>query len=84
MNKIIKPGDCVFVNDVGLLLMQKFAPKGSNPNNIGIVEEIIDDDTVIVNFPIGNEKMADHSQSAPYTLKDLVKTKTPKWLSELI
>lgn len=81
--KEIKIGDTVMVLDAGLLMLQRFAPKGSNPNNIGIVESI-DEDLIIVNFPIGKEKISKHSQAAPYPFRDVRKIETPEWLKKLL
>lgn len=61
----LKVGDKVLVLDQGLLMLQQFAPKGSKPNNHGFVSEIIGD-TILVEFPIGDDDIKDHSQVAPY------------------
>ena len=61
----IKKGDLVQVDDPGLRMLQQFAPPGSAPNNVGVVD-YIDNDLVFILFPNG-----DHSQLAPYS-KDLV------------
>lgn len=62
----LKVGDKVRVMDQGLLRMQKFAPPGARPNNEGVVSEILEDDEVVVDFPIGDDDPSKHSQSAPY------------------
>lgn len=59
-------GDPVEVNDPGLAMIAKFAPEGSPPNNHGYVHEIWEDGTILVNFPIGDDDMDEHSQVAPY------------------
>lgn len=66
MTKDLKVGDKVRVNDPGLLMMQKFAPPGSKPNNEGVVADIWEDGTIEVNFPIGDDDPEEHSQAAPY------------------
>ena len=60
------PGDIVEVMDPGLLALQKFAPKGARPNNIGIIQEVMDDGDLLIAFPIGDAPMSEHSQVAPY------------------
>jgi len=59
-------GDKVVVNDPGLLMLQKFAPRGSPPNNIGYIKEIWDYGDYLIEFPIGNDPIEKHSQVAPY------------------
>jgi hypothetical protein len=59
----LKVGDKVVVMDPGLLMLQKFAPKGAKPNNVGIVSEIWEDGDILVEFPL---KGKGHSQVAPY------------------
>lgn len=69
----IEEGDKVMVIDSGLLMLQKFAPKNSRPNNVGWVEEVCEDGkTILVKFPIGDDDPREHSQVAPYP-KELVK-----------
>lgn len=68
----LKKGDKVRVMDRGLLMLQQFAPKGAKPNNEGIVKEI-DEDTVYVAFPIGDEDPDEHSQLAPYPINVCIK-----------
>jgi hypothetical protein len=62
--KTLKVGDKVEVMDRGLLMLQQFAPKGAKPNNHGVVSEIWEDGTVLVEFPIGDNPK--HTQVAPY------------------
>ena len=66
----IKVGDAVEVMDPGLLMMQQFAPPGAKPNNRGYVQELNYGDTtdVLVEFPIGDDPMDEHSQVAPYPM----------------
>ena len=59
-------GDKVRVMDQGLLMLQRFAPPGAKPNNEGIVTEILEDGDLMIEFPIGDDDPAVHSQVAPY------------------
>jgi hypothetical protein len=63
-------GEYVGVADQGLLMIQKFAPKNSFPNNYGKVEELWDDGKVLISFPLKDENgklgYDKHSQVAPY------------------
>lgn len=72
MSTELKKGDKVRVMDRGLLMLQQFAPKGSKPNNEGFVDEV-DEDTIYVAFPIGDAKIDEHSQLAPYPKNICVK-----------
>jgi len=69
--KTLELGDKVVVNDPGLLslynVMKKFDPKAKLENK-GWVDEIMDDGTIMVKFPIGNDDPDEHSQIAPYPL----------------
>ena len=67
MENNLKVGDKVQVLDQGLLMLQKFAPHGAKPNNHGVIAEI-EDDTVKVEFPIGDDDPEEHSQIAPYPI----------------
>ncbi len=58
-----KIGDPVLVLCDGLAMLRKFNPK---PNHHGWVQEIWDDGTIIVEFPIGDDDPNEHSQVAPY------------------
>jgi len=61
-------GDCVVVNDPGLLQLQAIMGKicsGYMPNNIGWIHEIWDDE-YLIEFPIGKDNPNEHSQVAPY------------------
>ena len=44
MKEELKVGDPVLVIDQGLLMLQKFAPKNSFPNNYGRISEILEKD----------------------------------------
>lgn len=66
MNTELKVGDKVRVMDQGLIMLQRFAPLGSKPNNEGVVAEILEDGMVEINFPIGDDDPEEHSQAAPY------------------
>lgn len=66
MNNKLKVGDKVRVMDQGLLMLQKFAPPGSKPNNEGVVSEIMEDGDLLIEFPIGDDDPEKHSQAAPY------------------
>ena len=68
----LKPGVWVAVMDQGLLMLQQFAPPGSKPNNVGRIKEIAPDGQFVIEFPIGNDKMSEHSQIAPYPKSLLV------------
>lgn len=63
MKQELKIGDEVDVMDEGLLMLQKFAPKGAKPNNRGKISDIWADGTIEVEFPLDGEN---HSQVAPY------------------
>ena len=67
-NKLEK-GDKVIVLDQGLMMlyntMKQFDPN-AKPNNQGWVEDLEDDGTVMVKFPIGDDDPDEHSQIAPY------------------
>lgn len=66
MNNELKVGDKVRVMDQGLLMLQKFAPKGANPNNEGVISEVLEDGDLMIEFPIGDDDPKEHSQVAPY------------------
>lgn len=52
----LQVGDKVRVMDKGLLMLQKFAPPGAKPNNEGIVQEIMEDGALLIEFPIGAQE----------------------------
>ncbi len=52
--------------DQGLIMLQKFAPPGAKPNNEGRVSEILEDGDLLIEFPIGDDDIEEHSQVAPY------------------
>ncbi len=74
----LKVGDAVEVMDPGLIMLQKFAPPGAKPNNRGYVYELNygDDNDVLVEFPIGDDPMDEHSQVAPYPMSMIRRRKT--------
>jgi len=71
MTRVFKVGDPVEVLDPGLAqlrgLLASFGGKSkAMPNNHGWVYEILDNDEIMVEFPIGNDDPDEHSQVAPY------------------
>jgi hypothetical protein len=73
MAKGLQVGDYVTVMDRGLLALQRFAPPGALPNNIGKVSELLEDDELIIEFPIGGDLTYAHSQVAPYPRSACIK-----------
>lgn len=73
MKEKLKVGDKVRVMDAGLLMLQKFAPKGAKPNNEGTVSEILEDGDLMIEFPIGDDDPKKHSQIAPYPAEICIK-----------
>ena len=69
----LQVGDKVRVMDEGLIMLQKFAPPGAKPNNEGVVNEILEDGDVMVEFPIGGDDPDEHSQVAPYPVEICIK-----------
>lgn len=67
----LKIGDPVEVLDDGLAMLRALMPD-QPPNNLGIVAEIWDDGTVLVEFPLSGEE---HNQVAPYP-RDMVRKLT--------
>ena len=65
MSKKFEVGDKVLVNDEGLAMLRKFG--APNDNHHGIVAEIWDDGTILVEFPINKGTSEEHSQVAPYS-----------------
>ena len=69
MKTELKVGDKVEVYDIGLMqlhsIMKQFQPN-AKPNNLGWVDEIMSDGTIMVLFPIGDKDPKEHSQVAPY------------------
>lgn len=78
----IKKGDWVSVKDEGLEMMAKFAPKDSNPQNIGIVNDVLDNGELEIWFPIGDDKMSEHSQASIYMKSQCTKIKKPNWIKD--
>jgi hypothetical protein len=68
INQDFKVGDKVRVMDKGLLMLQQFAPPGAKPNNEGYIKEFLEDGDAMIEFPIGDEPMEEHSQVAPYPI----------------
>ena len=65
----LQVGDQVEVLDVGLAQLRIIMARHGNdpgPNNLGVVAEIWDDGTVLVEFPIGDDDLEEHSQVSPY------------------
>lgn len=69
LESAFKVGDKVEVLDPALLqlyeLMKRFNPD-AKPGNIGFVSQIMDDGELLIEFPIGDDPMEEHSQVAPY------------------
>lgn len=63
---MFKVGDKVLVLDTGLAMLRKFAPPGAKPNHHGVVDRIMDNGDILVEFPIGDDDPEEHSQVAPY------------------
>lgn len=61
----MEKGKKVVVMDQGLIMLQRFAPPGARPNNVGWVDSV-EGNTVYVKFPIGDDNPEEHSQLAPY------------------
>lgn len=65
----LQKGDKVIVLDQILIMlyntMKQFDPN-CKPKNQGWVDEICDDGTIMINFPIGDDDPEEHSQVAPY------------------
>lgn len=61
----LKKGDFVIVFDTGLMMLQRFAPPGSFPNNFGVINEVRETDADVW-FPIDGDLTYQHSQCVPY------------------
>ncbi|MEM7554531.1 MAG: hypothetical protein AAF378_10595 [Cyanobacteria bacterium P01_A01_bin.84] len=75
-SKNLKVGDQVIVMDRGLMQLYALAKRldpDTKPNNQGYVHEIQEDGTIIVEFPIGDEDINEHSQVAPYFAEVVIK-----------
>lgn len=72
MKKTLEVGNWVKVMDHGLLMLQQFAPEGAKPNNEARITEFLEGNLVMLEFPIGDDKMSEHSQAAPYPKNQLV------------
>lgn len=72
----MKVGDKVEVMDSGLIrlfeIMKKFNPHAV-PGNLGWVDEICEDGTIMVKFPVGSDDPDEHSQVAPYPADIVIK-----------
>ena len=64
-NKPFAVGDLVEVIDPGLAALREILP-GSKPNHHGVVSRVLDCGTIMVEFPIGEDSMDQHSQISPY------------------
>lgn len=74
----MKKGDQVEVSDPGLIMLQRIIgkpQKGEVPNNVGWVNEIMDDGDIMIEFPIGKDNPDEHSQIAPYSKNEIFETK---------
>jgi len=64
------------VLDEGLIMlyqtMKIFDPK-AKPSNQGWVEKFLDDNTILVKFPIGDDDPEEHAQVAPYPKSKVIK-----------
>lgn len=68
-NRSFEIGDKVRVQDPGLKLIYETAKKFDpeiKPNNIGFIKEFFEDGDALIEFPIGDDPMEEHSQVAPY------------------
>jgi hypothetical protein len=72
----LQKGDKVIVMDQGLIMlyntMKSFDPK-AKPLNQGWVNEVCEDGTIMVTFPIGDDDAEDHSQVSPYPANRVVR-----------
>ena len=59
-------GDKVLVLDEKLAMIREILGPEAPPNHHGYVAEIYEDGTVLVEFPIGDDPIEEHSQVAPY------------------
>ncbi len=59
-------GDKVEVLCEGLAALRRIMGPSAKPNHHGVVHEIWDDGSVVVQFPIGDDPIEEHSQIAPY------------------
>lgn len=66
----LKAGDCVWVRDEGLAQLRAIMAEFgcAKPNHVGRIsaDEWDDPDTYLVEFPIGDDPIDEHSQSAPF------------------
>ena len=76
----MKIGDAVEVLDPGLARMRAMmAQFGADPgpNNLGWVEDFMDNGDILVRFPIGDDDPDKHGQVAPYP-PHMVRLRTDK------
>jgi len=73
MHRELKVGDKVGVLDVGLLQLMALMPDAP-PNNVGFIKELNygDSGNFLIEFPIGDESISEHSQVAPYARHEIV------------
>ena len=67
MSSTFSPGDLVEVLCPGLASLRAICPD-LPPNHHGTVKEIEDNGMVLIEFPIGEDDIKEHSQVAPYPL----------------
>ena len=61
--------DKVKVMDPGLMMLMSFMPPGTPPNNVGYIREIdLEYQEAMIEFPIGDDPIEEHSQMSPYPL----------------
>lgn len=82
MMQKLQAGDWVSINDVGLNMLMKFKPADAKPINIGKVVSIADGGYAEIEFPIGDDKMSEHSQISFYHLSDCTKIDKPDYINE--
>ena len=69
----LKIGDSVEVLDEGLAMLRQIMGPNAKPNHYGFVSEIWEDGTILVEFPIGDDPIEEHSQVAPYPPNQVIK-----------
>ena len=62
----LQVGDKVQVSCAGLAMLRQIMGPNAKPNHHGRVHEIWDDGTILIEFPIGDDPIEEHSQIAPY------------------
>ncbi len=68
MSEKLKPGVCVLVEDFGLAALRGIMGSDAPPNHVGIIstDPWDDEDTYLIEFPIGDDPISEHSQVAPF------------------